>query len=238
MDLEDMAIGELAYSSAVYNNDVKLKTYVSNITNRDKVNPWSVWTESYHLPFTGRIAGAEDIEEIDSNTVNSFHIPVFLAGKAHEASGRRFLGGTIFVSKSNDFGTLQKDVDLYDEVSSDGDMCVVYIKRTSALNYTEATPPQNVRYDRNFNRLPNSNDPALFYAQLGKNEDFLMTPRLYRNDPDLSCLSIGIPVDSAYLKQGDYWYMFMEPVDSKGNSSIVGWKDVTVTLRFAALLEA
>lgn len=237
MELEDMAIGEVAYSSDVYNNDVKLKTYVSNITNRDKVNPWSVWTESYHLPFTGSIAGSQDLEEIASNTVNSFQIPIYLAGKAHEASGRRFLGGTIFVSKSNDFGTLQKDVDLYDEVSSDGDMCLVYIRRNAGFYTYAGNPPYSAEFNKGLSGSPDSDDPGLYYAKKGQDADFLMTPRLYRNDPDLSCLSIGIPVDSAYMKQGECWYLFMEPVDSKGNISIVGWKDVTVTLRFAALLE-
>ena len=234
-NLSDLAINTTASSSEVFSNDTAVKTYMLNVYNRDKVSPWSVWTETYTLPFSGKLEPVVDgVNGFTVNNVN-YNSPAYIKGIASEAHGRRFLGGDIHVSHSFR-GTPDVDITIpiIAQGSSDGDKMLVYMyKRNTQVA----------------SRLGGGNVQMLtgltqqYVSEIAKRREdagsvrYLMTPRFYSNDPSTENYSLEIPSDSSYIGNNEYWYLHMDPVLANGDSGTFGWFGITVNLRFASLLE-
>ena len=229
-NLLDLAINTTASSSEVFSNDTAVKTYMLNVYNRDKVSPWSVWTETYTLPFSGKLEPV--VEPVNGFTINdvNYNRPAYIKGIASEAHGRRFLGGDIHVSHSFR-GTPDADLTnpAVDQKPSDGDKMLVYMykRNTQAVRRFESTAGLTQQY----------------VSEIAKRREdagsvrYLMSPRFYSNDPSTENYSLEIPSDSSYIGNNEYWYLHMDPVLANGNSGTFGWFGITVNLRFASLLE-
>jgi hypothetical protein len=231
-NLLDLAINTTAEASEVLLNDTAVKTYLQTVQHRDKVSPWAFWTETYYLPYVGRIEDQINIETTNLNYIKGY-VP---------EDGRRFLGGDIHVTRSSNLNNSSSD-SASAQMSSSGDKVLVHMQRLSSEGSGRFLTSKLLQ-----NGLGVVEELSKHYSeQAQKLEDadrvrFLCYPRLYSNDPTVRNNSLELPVDSNYINNGEYWVLFFEPlsgtVPPTGKGTDVGWYGVTVNLRFGSLLEA
>lgn len=229
--LLDLSINTTAQASEVLLNDTAAKTYLQTVQHRDKVSPWAFWTETYYLPYIGRIEGTT----VKRSKLNYIKGPV-------SEDGRRFLGGDIHVTRSSGLNASS-----FDEgsalTSSSGDKVLVHMQRVPSDGQGRFLTSGLLE-----NGLGVVSELSQHYSeQAQKLEDadkvrFLCYPRLYSNDPTERNNSLELPVDSNYINNSEYWYLFFEPLSGTatptGKATDVGWYGVTVNLKFGSLLEA
>jgi len=225
-NLSDLPINDVGSAARVYVNDTALSTYLQNVTHRDKKSPWSVWTETYSIPYIGKL---------DSFYAKFERMP-FIQGKVTERYGRRFLGGSVFASSSAKLNSaVDPDAAATKLSSNGGDQVILHMYRSLL-----PAPP--------FAQMSSSSDPNVDDLQQyitdraekiqeSERAVWLCKPRLYSNEPTVTNYSLELPVDSNYIGKDEYWTFLIEPCDSTGAASNIGWNGVTINLRFAALLE-
>tara|TARA_R100001129_G_scaffold183341_1_gene165601 strand:- start:2404 stop:3111 length:708 start_codon:yes stop_codon:yes gene_type:complete len=233
-NLVDLAINTTGQASDVLLNDTAVKTYLQTVQHRDKVSPWALWTETYYLPFAGRIKDTAGYERKNL---------MYIKGYVLEG-GRRFLGGDIHVVRSSDLNPIEGGADdPKAQKSSSGDKMLIHMQKAtteSAGRFLTSTLLEN--------GLGVADElSSHFSEQAQKLEDadkvrFLCYPRLHSNEPTMKNNSLELPVDSNYISNGEYWFLFFEPlsgtVPPAGKGTDAGWYGVTVNLRFGSLLEA
>ena len=237
-NLSDLNINSSAEASEVLANDTAVKTYLQSIQHKDKVAPWAVWTETYYIPYAGRIQ--EGIDQGHPGLITR-NLP-YIKGYVPEASGRRFLGGDVHVVRSSKLKPLVESDDGA-QVSSSGDKMMIHMQRTATEGGSEFLTSSLLTDGAGVS----SELPGYFSEKAQKLEDankvrFLCYPRLYSNEPTMRNNSLELPADSNYIGTGEYWFLFFEPLAGittpTGKSTDVGWYGVTVNLKFGSLLEA
>jgi hypothetical protein len=247
--ISDLPVNVQATGAFVYSNDNRIKDYLSNVQHRDKKSPYCIWTEEYFMPYAGflpfdKTTVAPNLPDgaIWSGPDLTFDNKApLIIGKAPESFGRIFLGGTVHVTRSMQFrssfpidesnpGNEQQ----YRLESSDGDQMLVHVQRATNYNL--------FRYLTSL--VNNSDEPLqnLYQKRAQKHEDaeqvvFLSSPRLHANNPSTANYSFELSVDSNYIGEDEYWAVLIEPIDSDGKRSSIGWYGVNISLRFASLLE-
>tara|TARA_Y100001938_G_scaffold149416_1_gene236129 strand:+ start:1104 stop:1883 length:780 start_codon:yes stop_codon:yes gene_type:complete len=254
--LKDFPINEPALSGDVFGNDTAIKTYLSNIHNKDKVSPWSVWSETYFCPYVGRMEtpkSGNDGKFVFSSLDEVRHLP-YWKGKVLEPNGRIFLGGDVYVTRSarfkqTDIATILPEDILY---SSDTDRMLVHMQKSGNEDQTgpsSLSGGESALLVENQTNVGVKGDLASYFRKKARSRErgsvsFLSDPRIYSNKPSLREFSFSIPVDGNYIGQGEYWSLYMEPFSSvtnnyfvAGSQTVVGWEGVSINLRFASLLE-
>mgnify|MGYP003111988773 CR=1 FL=1 len=246
--LLDLPVNASATGEKVFFNDTAIKNYLSHIQHRDKKSPYCIWTEEYFLPYVGYIPADKtgSAPNLPPNAVwvgpdlTFDHQSAVIIGKAPEAFGRIYLGGSVHVTRSMMFRSSFPQDELnpvneqqYRLQSSAGDLMLSHMQRTPTGAFKYLTSLTN-----------NSSEPlqALYQKTAQKYEDsqqviFLSNPRLQSNNPDTANYSFELSVDSNYIGEDEFWAVFFEPIDKNGNRSNIGWFGVNVSLRFASLLE-
>ncbi len=232
-NLLDLSINTTAQASEVLLNDTATKTYLQTVQHRDKVSPWAFWTETYYLPYVGRMEASDT--NIKRTKLN------WIKGRVFE-DGRRFLGGDIHVTRSSGLNSSLVN-DNFVQESTSGDKMLVHMQRVSSDGQGRLLTSKLLK-----NGLGVVSELSQHYSeQAQKLEDadkvrFLCYPRLYSNEPTVRNNSLELPVDSNYINNSEYWYLFFEPlsgtVPPTGKATDVGWYGVTVNLKFGSLLEA
>ena len=242
--LNDFPINESALSSKVFENDTAIKTYLSNIRNKDKVSPWSVWTESYFCPYVGRMQTPEsgDGTEVFSSISLVKNLP-FWKGKVLESSGRIFLGGEIYVKRSAFLKESEENLDKFKLQSQSTDKMLVHMQKSDTEDDVETELADKITSSVDGNLASHFRKKARSLEKQQK-VSFLSDPRVYSNKSSLKEFSLNIPVDANYIAQNEYWSLHIEPFSGETNNffvagaqTVVGWEGVAINLRFASLLE-
>ena len=254
--LKDFPINEPALSSDVFGNDTDIKTYLSKIHNKDKVSPWSVWSETYFCPYVGRMKTPEfgdDGKFVFKDLDEVRNLP-YWKGKVLEPSGRIFLGGDVYVTGSATFRNTDISVISNEDIlmTLDTDRMLVHMQKS---NSEDKTGPGSLSGGNSALLVDNQKntgvkgDLASYFRKKARSRErggvsFLSDPRIYSNKRSLREFSFSIPVDGNYIRQGEYWSLYMEPFSSvtnnyfvAGSQTVVGWEGVSINLRFASLLE-
>ncbi len=257
--LNDLPIFDLATAAKVHSNDTQVKDYIvkseHGINHRDKVSPYQVWTQTYHVPAWSAVTDQGGLD------VGFFIRFPALREKVTENHGRRFLGGNIFVTKSwcvvNPDAGAQASSTGFDtiktEQSGDGqDQVIVSMFRTDDANILNGPElPASVYAGMPIVAPPYTDEDGNFSLQIlnekaskvddRDNVEWLVRPRVCSNSQGGSTganLSIELPADSQYIGKDEYWQLELQGIDHDGSSNYRGWQGVTVNLRFAALLES
>jgi hypothetical protein len=254
--LNDLPILDLATASEVYSNDTKVKEYIAKINHRDKVSPYQVWTQTYHVPAWSAVTDQGGLD------VGFFIRFPALKEKVTENHGRRFLGGNIFVTRN--FCVLNPDEGPvssgsgFDKIKTEQggsgqDQVIVSMFRTDNVDLLKGpvlslavyagmpivAPPYT---DKDGNFSLQILDEKASKVDDRDNVEWLVRPKVVQNPEGgvgvNANLSIELPADSQYIGKDEYWQLELQGIDAYGAHLFKGWQGVTVNLRFAALLES
>ena len=253
--LDSLPIWELATASEVYSNDTKVKNYIAKINHRDKVSPYQVWTQTYHVPAWSAVDVSDGLK------AGYFIRFPALREKVTDNHGRRFLGGNIFVTKtwcavnldagaqasSSGFNTVKTE-----QGGDSEDQAIVSMFRTSEASVLNGpSMAKSVYAGMPIVAPPYTDEDGNFSLQIlnekaskvddRDNVEWLVRPRVCSNSQGGSTganLSIELPADSQYIGKDEYWQLELQGINHDGSHNFRGWQGVTINLRFAALLES